>query len=112
MKRTERIAALTAALIFTIVGYLQIDQEQNLVLATLTFFAAAVFFYLSVGKKAITSCTFSAINKESKSMIAGNGKGSLTKNQAVRVAFVTFMVVVVSFGIGFGTGKLIYHFIH
>ena len=112
MRRTERIAALIAASIFTIVGFLQIDQQQGLVLATLSLIAAAVFFYQALGKRAITACTFSAMNKEAKNMVTGNGQGTLTKNQAVKVAFVTFMVVVVSFGIGFGTGKLIYHFIH
>lgn len=112
MKRTERIAALTAALIFTIVGYLQIDQEQNIVLASLSFFAAAVFLYQALGRNAITACTFSAMNRESKNIVVGGEKATLTKNQAYKVIFVTFLAVAVCFGIGFGTGKLIYHFIH
>ena len=112
MKKEERRIALVAALIFTVVGFLQIDQSEDLVLATLSFIAAAMFFYQAFGKDVIRSCTFSALHDESKNIVVGDDKALINRNQAMKVALVTFLAVVVSFGIGFGVGKLIYHFIH
>ena len=112
MKRKDKVLGLLASLAFTIVGYLQIDQSENKAMAGLSFLTAALFFYQAFGKKALTSCSFSALQDESKNMVTGDGKAFLNRNQAVKVAVITFLAVVVSFGIGFGVGKLIFHFIH
>ncbi|PRX53665.1 hypothetical protein [Flagellimonas meridianipacifica] len=112
MERKEKVLAVLASFTFTIVGFFQIDQSENRALAGLSFLTAALFFYQAFGRKILSSCSFSTIKNESKSMVAGDGKAVLNRNQAVKVAFITFLAVVICFGIGFGVGKLLYHVIH
>lgn len=110
MNRSERITYLIAAGLFTYAGILQIDGETKLIFPILSFLVAGVFFYLAFGKKVLKSCSFSEMNKEARKLVTGRSTKALSRNQAVRVAAVTFLAVVVSFGMGFGIGKLLYHF--
>ncbi|MEM1003612.1 MAG: hypothetical protein AAGH46_13275 [Bacteroidota bacterium] len=97
MIRKDKILFLLASLAFNVAGFLQLDQSENIVLAGLSF---------------LTACSFSGIKNTSKSILSGDGQTVLNGNQAIKVALVTFLAVVVSFGIGFGSGKLLYHLIN
>ena len=112
MKQKAKLMALLASLAFTIVGYLQFDQSENKALAGLSFLTAALFFYTAFGRNVLTSCSLSKLKNASRNMITEDGKMLLNQNQSVKAALVTFLAIVVSFGIGFGAGRLIYHFIH
>nr|WP_299342807.1 hypothetical protein [Allomuricauda sp.] len=113
MKVNRRILALVAAICFTVLGYFELTSEdKNLVLVILSFVVASLFLYTFFGRKAITSCSLSEINNNSKVMVLGPKKNEVTKAGAVKIASITFAAVVVSFGLGFGVGKLIYHIVH
>ena len=113
MGSTERILALLAALIFTLFGYLELEKPvSNVLLVTLSFLVAGVFLYTFFGRKGIVSSSFTEINNESKTLVLGPKDKKVSKSSAFKIAMVTFGTVVVSFGLGFGVGKLFYHLIH
>ncbi|MEL6303762.1 MAG: hypothetical protein AAFQ20_03125 [Bacteroidota bacterium] len=109
MKRSERIVYLIAAALFVCTGMLQIGKEKEPILPILSFIVAGVLFYLAFGKKVVRSCSFSEMKKEARKMVV---KKPIPKdtNTAKKVTAVIFRAVLVSFGMGFGVGKLIYHF--
>ncbi|MEM9079047.1 MAG: hypothetical protein AAGC43_18555 [Bacteroidota bacterium] len=112
MKQKAKLMALLASLAFTVAGYLQIDQTENMAIPTLSFLTAALFFYTAFGKKVLTSFSLTKIKSESRNMVAEDGKILLNRSQTFKVALLTFLAVVVTFGIGFGLGRIIYQFIH
>ncbi len=112
MKKTEKIVYLIASAMFMVTGVLQVDDEKDWYLPVLSFVVAGLLLYQSFGNSLTSSCSFKSMRNESKKMVAGDNKNLLTRNQAVKVALITFTAIVVCFGIGFGTGKLIYHFVH
>ena len=113
MGRNERILALLAALLFTIVGFMELEKaEHSLLIATMTFFAAAIMLYFYFGKKGISSCSFAEINERSKTLVLESEAEKISKKDSFKVGTVTLLAILVSFGLGFGVGKLIYHLIH
>ncbi|MEL7269273.1 MAG: hypothetical protein AAGL34_06860 [Bacteroidota bacterium] len=110
MKRNERIVYLIAAALFVCTGMLQIGKEKELILPILSFIVAGVLFYLAFGKKVVNNCSFSEMKREARKMVIKKPTNLLSKKQALKITAVTFLAVLVSFGMGFGVGKLIYHF--
>ncbi|TAI49704.1 hypothetical protein [Flagellimonas allohymeniacidonis] len=113
MKSNEKILTLVAALIFTIVGYLRLEEaDHNLLMVVMSFFAAAVLLYTYFGRKGISSFSFTQMNDQSKTLILGSETKEVSPPNNFKIRMVTFMTILALFGLGFGIGRLIYHLIH
>lgn len=111
MKQSERRAFFVTSAILIVSGYLHLEHSENLFVSGLFFLAAAMFLYGSLDTVKV-GCSISEINEISKSMVSGEGNKSMGKSNRLKMGFLTFSVILVFFGLGFGFGKLIYRILN
>ncbi|WP_222984925.1 hypothetical protein [Flagellimonas meishanensis] len=111
MKGINRIVMLASAAILTVMGYINSNGQEGIVVPLLCFLAAGLFLVCYIGKTQLTG-SFSEIRDSSKRVILGGTAKKMDRVVRFQVEFLTFSVIFIGFGLGLGVGRTLYHLVN